>query len=147
MPDAASFATLDDFVLRRRFPDLRGADAPPESRPRLRPLTPAAASRIAGDAESRCAASSASATTTFRTDDSPGIVKERLHALPIAATTEILVSWNGATAVLTDWGFFRDRWGDFCYPASDDVTIWSPNEPWTVCYRRFEVLQFRAGAS
>lgn len=101
--------------------------------------------RIGAEANSRCADADLAATTTFRTDDSPGLVSERLRAIPISPDAQVLVSWNATTALLTDWAFFRDHWDDFCYPASDNVTIWSPDDAWTVCYRHFEVIQFRPG--
>jgi hypothetical protein len=73
------------------------------------------------------------------------MVNERIRALPIPPTASVLVVWNDETAVVTDWAFFAERWDDFCYPASDDVTIWAPGEPWTLCYRHFDVMQFDAG--
>lgn len=37
---------------------------------------------------------------------------------------EVVVSWDARTAAMVPWGVFCDHRADFCYPASDDVTVW-----------------------
>jgi hypothetical protein len=41
----------------------------------------------------------------------------------------IVVSWDADTAVLTDTELFIEHWDDFCYPASDDVTVLPAEAP------------------
>jgi hypothetical protein len=141
--DPAAFAPLDDFALRRRFVEADTGDISAHFAGRIRPLTAATAASIAEDAVARCAKST-DFTVTFRSDDSPGIVIERLQELPLAEDTQILVWWNPSTALVTDWGLFAAHWDDFCYPAADNVCIWPIAGGWTLCYRHYEVLQFRS---
>jgi hypothetical protein len=142
--DAAAFASLDEFTLRRRFVEPRTGLVPTHFRERIRPLTSQAAAELAGEATSR-AADAVDFTVTFRTDDSPGLVNDRVRDLPLAPDTAVVVWWNAATAVVTDWELFASYWDDFCYPAADDVCIWPLAGGWTLCYRRYEVFQFRGG--
>jgi hypothetical protein len=141
--DDAAFASLDGFALRRRFVDPETDTVPRHFETRIRALTPAAASAIAGEATARCATSS-DFTVTFRSDDSPGIVNDRLRELPLAEDTSIIVWWSPATALMTDWGTFVSHWDDFCYPAADNVCVWPLAGGWTLCYRSYEVIQFRS---
>lgn len=141
--DADAFASLDDFALRRRFVEPDTGVVPSHFVGRIKPLTAAIAASIADEAAARCA-ESGDFTVTFRSDDSPGIVHERLRELPLARETPIIVLWNRSTAVMTDWGAFAAHWDDFCYPAADNVCIWPLAGGWTLCYRHYEVLQFRS---
>lgn len=143
MLDSSAFASLDEFTLRRRFVDPTTGAISAHFDGRIRPLTAAAAAAFAPAASARCAESGAF-TVTFRSDDSPGLVNDRLRALAPARTTGIIVWWNRSTALLTEWDVFATRWGDFCYPAADNVCIWPLSGDWTLCYRRYEVFQFRA---
>ncbi len=49
-------------------------------------------------------------------------------------TTKIIVSWQPNTAVFTDTEVFIQYWDDFCYPSSDDVSIWPIDEKWILHY-------------
>jgi hypothetical protein len=53
---------------------------------------------------------------------------------------EIVVSWHQDNTVLTDTEIFVKYWDDFCYPSSDDVTIWSEDELWVLQYRHYELF-------
>ena len=37
-------------------------------------------------------------------------------------------------AICVSWGVFCEYWDDFCYPASDDVAIWSLSQEWFLIY-------------
>src|SRR5688572_182861 len=91
--EAASIAPLDEFALRRRFAESSSGEIAPHFRNRLRPLTGSAAAAIAAEATSRCADSS-DFTITFRSDDSPGLVRARLSELPIPHDAQVVVWWN-----------------------------------------------------
>ena len=130
--------------MRRRFIVERGASLATDVIAKLRPLSGLAAAAIAEVACERRRANCRD-NLTFRSDDPPGIVGETLRALPPAGDTPVIVSWDRDTALATDWAFFVARWGDFCYPASDDVTIWSLADDWTLSYRHYEVFQFGRG--
>ncbi|HTR78195.1 MAG TPA: hypothetical protein VMH39_08800, partial [Gemmatimonadaceae bacterium] len=85
-----------------------------------------------------------SGALTFRSNDDPVLVAGRLRELPPAPETPVVVSWNSTTAALTDWSLFTDRWDQFCHAAADDLTVWPMGGAWTLCYRRYEVFQFRS---
>lgn len=55
---------------------------------------------------------------------------------------EVVVSWQPDTAVLTQAEIFIKYWEEFCYPSSDDVTIWPENEKWVLQYRHYEQFWF-----
>ena len=112
---------------------------------RLKPLGDDAAARAAATAAARQAAAR-TPLVSFRSDDPPGAVRSDLRALPIDASTEIMLSWNASTALVTDWDTFVSHWDDFCYPASDDVVIWPIVGAWTLCYHHYEVFQFQVEA-
>ena len=141
--DASSFAPLAEFPLRWRFTTSPAGEPAPHFAGRLRPLTSHAAAAVTPEATARCTDSS-DFTTTFRSDDPPALVRSRLVALDLPPDEAIVVWWNPTTALVTDWALFAEHWDDFCYPAADSVCIWPVAGEWTLCYRRYEVLQFRA---
>ncbi len=130
--------------MRRRFIGERDASPATEAIAKLRPLSGLAAAAIAEVACERHRVNCRD-NLTFRSDDPPGIVGETLRGLPPSGDTPVIVSWDRDTALATNWGFFVARWDDFCYPASDDVTIWSLADDWTLSYRHYEVFQFSRG--
>lgn len=67
---------------------------------------------------------------------------EFLAELGIADATPVCLSWDGATALRTTWLVFRQYWGDFCYPASDDVSIAPEDESWLLLYFHWEQFEF-----
>ena len=137
------FVPMAEFPLRWRFTDPRWAQLPPERLARIRPLRPARAAEFAAWARRQCA-EGAPYAVTFRTDDAPERVAERLRGLPPRPATPVLVSWHDEVAVLTDWELFVAHWDDFCYPSSDDVTVWPASGEWTLCYRHYDVFQLRS---
>jgi hypothetical protein len=50
----------------------------------------------------------------------------------------IIVSWQPDTAVITTANLFVKYWDEFCYPSSDDVSIWSESEKWVVHFWHYE---------
>ena len=75
-------------------------------------------------------------------DASTGAASEFLATLSIADATPVCLSWDGATALRTTWTIFRQYWGDFCYPASDDVSIAPEDESWLLLYFHWEQFEF-----
>jgi hypothetical protein len=134
---------FDAFPLRRRFLDPATGELASHFAGRVTPITAQEAAALAEQGAAQCADSGAF-TSTFRTDDSPGVVTGRLRTLPIADDATVIVSWDRSTALMTEWGVFVGHWDDFCYPASDDISIRPTAGEWTLCYRRYEVIQFRS---
>lgn len=140
--DESDFTSLDAFPLRWRFVAPRRHGIPAAVLASIRPLTAARANQLALTARSQCADERQFAVTV-RSDDRPDAVRARLNELPPTKTDQILMSWDAETAVLCTWGVFVSYWDDFCYPSSDDVTVWPVDEQWTLCYRHYEIFQFR----
>lgn len=142
---ADSYTPLEGFPLRWRFTATRLGVPPDEIVARLNPLTADAAARAGAIAAARQDAAH-SPLVSFRSDDRPGAVRDDLRALPVEASTQILLSWNASTALQTVWDIFVQHWDDFCYPASDDLVIWPIVGGWTLRYHHYEVFQFQGEA-
>lgn len=56
---------------------------------------------------------------------------------------DVIVSWDSDVAVLSSIDVFCRYWDDFCYPGSDDVTIWAVTDEWAALYCHWE--RFIAG--
>jgi hypothetical protein len=56
--------------------------------------------------------------------------------------TTILVSWDSDSAVITETGIFQKYWDEFCYPSSDDVSIWGGDKSWLLQYFHYEEFSF-----
>lgn len=140
---ASDFVSLAEFPLGWRFVPDRVADLTADILARIRPLTASRAAAVAPVARMQCEEAAAFGVT-LRSDDAPGTVREQLRGLPPAASTQVLISWDARAALVTDWGVFIAHWDDFCYPSSDDVTIWPLDASWTLCYRHYEIFQFNS---
>jgi len=53
-----------------------------------------------------------------------------------------MVSWSEDLAIQTSWDVFTEYWSDFCYPASDDVTIAPVAGDWRLKYHHYEQFEF-----
>jgi hypothetical protein len=136
---------LDESALRWRWTDERHANLSDEERARIRPLRPEAASKV-------WRLSTASLGKELELDPSVYEDVERwpartkndsgfLARLP-AGRILVVVSWDRHTAVLTDSELFVQRWDDFCYPSSDDVTVIRLDESWLLHYWHWEAFLF-----
>ena len=72
----------------------------------------------------------------------PALVSEWLFACHNDAETPVFLSWDPKTAASTTWGIFAQYWGEFCYPASDDLNVWSEANSWMLLYHHEEFIQF-----
>jgi hypothetical protein len=137
----SDFVSLDTFPLGWRFAPERVGSISSTTLARIRALSADRAAAFAHGARERCE-EAARFAVTFRSDESPGVVRAQLQALPPHPATGILISWDARTAVASDWEVFVAHWDDFCYPSSDDVTMWPLDDGWTLCYRHYEIFQF-----
>ena len=55
---------------------------------------------------------------------------------------QIVVNWQPDSSVLTNTEVFIKYWDDFCYPSSDDVSIWPEDESWILHYWHEEQFWF-----
>jgi hypothetical protein len=143
MTTELNFRPIDEFPLAWRWTDPRQHPLAPDVLAEIRPLTEASAETIAAEAVDRCREASVSefAETWSAQWDDPDSVRKRPQLLAIGRSARVLVSWGRRRAVETSWSVFYRRWDAFCYPSSDDVTVWSPGAGWAVCYRHFGVMQ------
>ena len=141
----SSFVSLDKFELAWRWTRPTHAVLSADVLARIRPLTAEAAAAVNAEAVIRCRATpSADERVSAKAVDADA-VRHRLAALPIPPSQTILISWAPHLAVRTEWSVFLAYWDDFCYPSSDDVSIWAPDATWTVCYDHEEFFEFRRG--
>ena len=132
--------TLDEFPLAWRWTSAQHAVLPADTLKLIEPLAPEEAADIAAEARRRCAVGSEA--QQFAADDR---ASSELLSFPIPDDTTVVVSWSDDTAVRTQWQVFRKYWDDFCYAASDDVSIWSPGSNWSLCYFHNEVFILKRG--
>ena len=83
--------------------------------------------------------------SSIQSVDNEGSFSTFLTELDIEDITPIYLSWNADTALKTTWGIFRQYWDDFCYPASDDVTISPENMEWLLFYFHEDIFEFGIG--
>ena len=134
----AQSSPLDHFPLAWRWTNPEHAILPATVLAQIHPLSPEDASDLAASALLLCRGDIAE--ERFPAD---GDAVTKLASLPIGDDSDVLISWDEATAISTKWVVFRERWADFCYPASDDVTIWAPGAGWSLCYFHYELFVFR----
>ena len=133
---------IQEFPLVWRWTDARYAVFPPEVLDQLRPCSPNDASRLF---ERAVALSRPDDPTSRRT--SAEAPKEQLsdwlQAQQPSLSEEVVVSWSADTALRTLWSTFIERWDDFCYPSSDDVTVLPQNGSWILMYHHWHEFEFR----
>lgn len=56
--------------------------------------------------------------------------------------SKIFISWSEEIAIITDSQLFLDYWDDFCYPSSDDVSIWTENENFIINYSHSDIFWY-----
>jgi len=141
---AAAFTALADFPLIWRWNSRSHDVLPAAALATIRPFTAVAAAAISHEEVRRCG-DELKADDLIEIDAASGesAVRERLAALGVAADEAIVVSWSPSLALLTRWETFVRYWDAFCYPSSDDVTVWAPASDWTLCYWHFEQIHFR----
>ena len=132
--------SLDNFPLAWRWTSTAHAVLSLETLALIEPLAPDEASDIAAEALRRCTIESNA--QEFAADEQADAT---LRALPIPDEATVLISWSAETAVRTRWRVFREHWDDFCYAASDDVSIWAPGSEWSLCYFHYEVFILKRG--
>ena len=142
--DESAFAPLDDFPLLWRWTSPRYDLLAPAVLATIRPLRPDVAQELEPSATAWCSdrRTVEMEMTICAEGDEQESVRARLVALGIDPRTRIVLSWSADTAAATVWSTFLAHWDAFCYPSSDDVTIWAPGEEWVLCYQHFEIFQF-----
>lgn len=142
------YRPLDTFPLKWRWTDARWNILPADALANIRPLVPAKASEV--DEK----------TSVFNPDEGflPGtyqlideiesehndeqVVRDWLRSYIPNLEGQVIVCWNLDNAVVTKSSIFCYYWDDFCYPASDDVSISPLSGEWLLFYWHEEVFFF-----
>lgn len=137
---AVAFVPLEGFDLIWRWTSPTRTMFTPEVLALVRPFTRSEA--LLRDAEAAKRAPNAYAPADVVRDCGGAVpgeeIVEWLEGFPLDPDTWTILSWNPATSVTVPWKIFATYWADFCYPASDDVTIWQPGEHWTLVFEHHE---------
>lgn len=65
-------------------------------------------------------------------DENDSEIQNWLVNLPVKETEQVMLSWSSETAIMTSWKLFTERWSDFWYPSSDDLTVTSISFSWVL---------------
>ena len=145
----ADFVSLEQLHRAWRFTDPKHNLLPPDVLADIRPLTPSRTAALSIPLTRACAgyySDTATAVVEFSADSSNDEAIARtgrdLAALSVADEARVVVSWDAVDAVETSWRTFSTYWDDFCYPSSDDVTIYPLDGRWVLCYHHTEWFSF-----
>lgn len=138
---------LKDFPLAWRWTDEKYALLPDDVLSRISPQTSEQADRLFKESLRFCGTDGLderwfSLTQIGTKGVEPARVSEWLMACHNNTDTTVFLSWQPNTAVSTTWGIFAQYWSEFCYPASDDLNVWSEAHSWVLLYHHEELLQF-----
>ena len=62
----------------------------------------------------------------------------------VTDTDMVMASWSEDEAVYLPWAVFTRYWPSFCYPSSDDVTVWPSDEQWGLSFSHSGMFSWRA---
>ena len=143
------FRPLEEFPLAWRWNDARRRILPVDVFSNIRPLTPDKAKEIYNQFGQRSQRYEGFLPSSFRLVNKintsiidAGVVRHWLEAHIQDQEQVVVLSWGATSAVATTANIFCHFWDDFCYPASDDVTILPLSEVWILVYFHEEVFSF-----
>jgi len=141
------FRTLDEFPLKWRWTDSRWNKLPKDALKTIQPFTDEKAFELLQYSLGFCNNTGLSEqyfANIFRIDASGDLLENKQWLLNHSSDKNqmVIVSWNHHHAVLVRRDIFCDYWNDFCYPASDDVTVWNLSEEWALMYLHDEEFVF-----
>ena len=143
---SSQFSSITDFELAWRWTQASHAVLPPDVLATIRPFTSAVAAELNAEATALAEALLAEPARFPALVEAADEVRNRLQELGIANSTPIVVSWTPRVAVATVWGTFAAFWDDFCYPSSDDVTVWPEGGNWVLGYHHEGLFEFGRAA-
>lgn len=137
--EQSDFGSLDEFPLRWRWTDPRWNELPDDALKAIQPFTDGKARELL-----QYSLGFSNASGLFESHfehisridapaDSP-VVHQWLLDRSQDKDQMVIVSWDHHHAALVRWDVFCEYWDDFCYPASDCVTIWPLSEKWALMY-------------
>ncbi len=147
-PSDSDFVPLALFPLAYRWTDSRYDVFPPEVIATIRPLSVTAARTFSAmealwlDRGLRSLAPRLFDTTTRPTNGGTAEVTDWLTQRLVLATEPVVVSWSSDQAIGTTAATFCAFWSAFCFPVSDDVTVWPESQEWGLVYHHWEQFEF-----
>jgi hypothetical protein len=140
--------SIEDFPLKWRWADEKWSKLPLEILQQIKPLTDAKALEVF-ELHISLYRSNQLDTELFEgvdefdaeagsTQDTGEWLKQKIGL----TSTDLVLSWDRSTAVVTTSQVFCDHWHDFCYPASDDVSISTLGMDYLLSYHHNEVFCF-----
>ncbi len=144
----SDLGSLKDFPLKWRWTDERWNLLPLEISQKIIPLTERKAEEI-DKIHRQYLSSDGLDDEIFQKIETIGtettdilVVQNWLKSRILIEQNYIVISWNQKLAVKTTWEIFCNYWDDFCYPASDDITISSADLTWLLFYFHEEYISF-----
>jgi len=141
------FIPFNDFELKWRFTEKRHNIIVQEDLSLLRPLSKTKTAKFnkysqqyLGNAS--LLSSAFNQIDTLKIRNSQETVNTWLSEKNINPETNIIISWDNSSGLVTQWQIFCKYWDDFCYPSSDDILIWTATENWVLYYCHEEIFQF-----
>lgn len=129
---------VQDFPLAWRWTDSRYSVLPEAVLSQLQPLGTQEAQLAFERARSFQRASSIKHSADLSDEDGCAWLRAQHAGLSDIVT----VSWSPECALRSSWQIFADHWSDFCYPSSDDLTVWPDSERWVLFYHHYEQFEF-----
>ena len=141
------FIPFEDFDLKWRFTEGQHHLLPRKELSLIRPLSRAKATYFNKYSRKHLGNASLLKSEFSKIDplqivDDHEVVRTWLQSKQIAPETEIIVSWDTSSCVVTTWNVFCKYWDDFCYPSSDDILVWSDSADWFLYYCHHEIFEF-----
>ena len=141
------FRSIDSFPLIWRWTDSRWNKLPDSALNKIQPLTETKAREFFQHTlqfydESGLVESLFENIEKIDASNKAEEIQAWLFTCSSSSNQTIIVSWNNRLAALVEWRVFCKYWDDFCYPASDDVTIFPFSEEWTLLYSHEEYFIF-----
>ncbi|MEZ5691589.1 MAG: hypothetical protein R3D71_07990 [Rickettsiales bacterium] len=138
----SDYIKLENFSLSYRFTDNNFDILPKNHLSTIKPLPTSKAEEIHEYSKKfidgkTLSSKNFSKTKLIKTDASdPLKIGSILHSL--FENSEIILSYDNKTALVTTYNTFYKYWDSFCYPSSDDIVIFPLDEEWVMAYFHYE---------
>src|SRR5258708_2553114 len=146
--EEADFISLDDFSLKWRWTDKTWNELPKDDLKTIRPTVSEKAKELCEHSlkyfshyglSANCFINVALFETSTREKEE---VANWLRSKLGNNDEELVVCWDMKTAAIVGKDVFVKYWDDFCYPASDDVSIFPLDLEWMLGYFHDEYFEF-----
>jgi hypothetical protein len=147
--DAEDLAALTEFPLLGRWTEECHAKLDPDELASIRPIRPDRTSAIwHRGARVPVVPSNPEARVDVDEGTDPRVISKWLEDRLPRNESDLLLFWDQKTAALVPRRLFIDRWDDFWYPSSDDLTVVGTVAVWRLemsHHGAFEFFQRGAG--